>query len=120
MDSQYVIAYADKSILKISGLKVRGLNTRALEQLLFKKLNTFVRVIGVTGEQIEMDAYNVSPETVRKNADGFIDAIALAEGVTVTELVSLSCSEAIREVDFNKIPSLPNEGCAKERWMQKS
>ena len=55
MEHQYIIAHADKSVLKISGLTVKGLNTLQIEELLAAKLKTAVRVIGVTGESIEMD-----------------------------------------------------------------
>lgn len=118
MDHEYVIAYADKSVLKISGLKVKGLNTRDLEQKLGDKLKTFVRVIGVTGDNIEMDVYDIDPEQVRKNEQGLIESLALVEGVTATELTSLSCSDKIVAVDFDKIPDEPESDCPMERWLK--
>ena len=66
MEHEYIIAHADKSVLKISGLEVKGLNTKQLEKILGDKLHTFVRVIGVTGNNIEMDVYDIEPEQVRK------------------------------------------------------
>ena len=86
MEHEYIIAHADKSVLKISGLEVKGLNTKQLEQILGEKLHTFVRVIGVTGDNIEMDVYDIEPEQVRKNEKGLIESIVLTEGITVTEL----------------------------------
>ena len=104
-------------MLKISGLKVKGLNTKQLEKLLREKLHTVVRVIGVTGEGLEMDVYDIEPEQITKNAEGLIEAIALTEGITATDLTKISCSEKIFEVDFDKIPDQPLSGCAMERWM---
>ena len=99
MEHEYIIAHADKSVLKISGLEVKGLNTKQLEKILGDKLHTFVRVIGVTGNNIE--------------------SIVLTEGITVTELTKLSCSEKIVPVDYNSIPDKPISDCAMERWMKR-
>ena len=104
MEHEYIIAHADKSVLKISGLEVKGLNTKQLEQILGEKLHTFVRVIGVTGDNIEMDVYDIEPEQVRKNEKGLIESIVLTEGITVTELTKLSCSEKIVDVKYDEIP----------------
>lgn len=41
-----VIVHADKTVMRITGLRVQGLDTRALEQLLAERLATAVRVIG--------------------------------------------------------------------------
>jgi len=117
MDQEYIIANADKSVLKISGLKVKGLNTKQLEQILKEKFHTMVRVIGVTGESVEMDVYDIEPEQVIKDVEGLIKTISLTEGITATEVTKISCSEKIIEVDFNHIPDSPLSGCAKERWM---
>ena len=46
MEQEYIIAHADKTVLRISGLKIHGMDTRQVEELLEKKLHTFVRVIG--------------------------------------------------------------------------
>ena len=119
MEHEYIIAHADKSVLKISGLEVKGLNTKQLEKILGDKLHTFVRVIGVTGNNIEMDVYDIEPEHVRKNEKGLIESIVLTEGITVTELTKLSCSEKIVPVDYNSIPDKPISDCAMERWMKR-
>jgi hypothetical protein len=118
MIQEYIIAYADKSVMKISNLRVKGLNTKQLEHILMEKLHTLVRIIGVTGEDIEMDAYDIEPDLIERNEKGLIEAISLAEGVTVTEITKLMCSEKIVEVDFDKIPDQPISGCARERWMK--
>ncbi len=119
MEQEYIIAHADKSVLKISGLHVKGLNTKELEQILMKKLHTTVRVIGVTGDGVEMDVYDIEPENVRKNAQGLIEIASLAEGITVTDIVKLSCSEKIVDVEYSQIPDQPISDCARERWMKR-
>ncbi len=62
MSQEYIIAYADKSVLKISGLSVKGMSTTEVEKLLQDKLQAIVRIIGVTGESIEMDVYDAEPD----------------------------------------------------------
>lgn len=119
MSEEFIIAYADKSVLKISGLNIKGMSTTEVEDLLSDKLKAFVRVIGVTGSSIEMDVYDIDPEQVRKNADGVIDAIALAEGISVSDVTSLSCSDRIVPVDFNSIPDEPISDCPMERWIKR-
>ena len=76
-------------------------------------------LIGVTGSSIEMDVYDIDPEQVRKNADGVIDTIALAEGISVSDVTSLSCSDRIVPVDFNNIPDEPISDCPMERWIKR-
>ena len=117
MDKQYIIAHADKSILKISGLTARGLNTRQLEEKLMERLNTLVRVIGVTGDKIDMDVYDAEPEQIRQNAGQVLEALSLTEGITASELVQISLSEKIIEVDFREIKDRSGVGCARERWL---
>lgn len=120
MDQEYIIAHADKSVMKISGLRVKGLNTKKLEQLLKEKLHATVRVIGVTGESIEMDAYDIEPDQIRKNEKGLIEILALTEGITATDVAKISCSEKIVEVAYDQIPEEPISACAKERWIKRS
>lgn len=117
MGAQYIIASADKSVLRISGLEIKGLNTEQIEKILSDKLNSLVRVIGVTGREIEMDIYGLEPEQISKNEKGLIDALALMDGVTVTELTKLSSNEKIIDVEYSRIPDEHLSPCAKERWM---
>lgn len=119
MNHEYIIAQADKSVLKISGLHVKGLNTKQLEQILSEKLHSFVRVIGVTGDGIEMDVYDIEPDQIRKNEKNIVESIVLTEGITVTELTKIACSEKIVEVEFDSIPDEPISDCARERWIKR-
>ncbi len=118
MEHQYIIAHADKSVLKISGLTVKGLNTLQIEELLAAKLKTAVRVIGVTGESIEMDVYQIEPEKIRRDQKGIIEAVALAEGISLTDMTKMVCGDKIVEVDYGAIPDQPISACARERWMK--
>ena len=52
MEHEYIIVHADKTVLKISGLKIKGMNTKQLEDLLSERLHTYARVIGVTGDSV--------------------------------------------------------------------
>lgn len=118
MEHEFIIAQADKTVLKFSGLKVKGMNTHQLEQLLSEKLNTFVRVIGVTGESIEMDVYQAAPEQIQKNEEGLIQVLSLAEGITATDVTKMSCNKKIIDVDFNVAAGMPSSNCPKERWLK--
>lgn len=110
-----IIAFADKTILKISNLSIKGLNTKELENSLMEKLNTIVRIIGVTGENIEMDIYNLSPEDVLKDAQGIIKAVSLTEGIKAENVMNLSAEKAV-QVDIDNIDIVKNISCARERW----
>ena len=114
--SENIIVYSDKAMLKIHGLKIKGLNPRELEEILTKKLQSVVRVIGVTGESVDMDVYGFDVENIKKNEGGIIRAISLAEGITATEVAHIAYAEKIISVDFNTI-SDKTPGCAKQRWM---
>jgi len=110
-----IIAYADKTILKITNISIKGLNTKELEYDLMEKLNTIVRIIGVTGENIEMDIYNLSPEDVLRDAQGIIKAVSLTEGIKAENVMNLSAEKAV-QVDIDNIDIVKNISCARERW----
>lgn len=114
----YVIAHADKTVLRISGLSVRGLNAGSLEELLSRRLGSVARVIGVTGSSVEMDLYGVEEEQILKDANGIIKTVALAQGITLTDLAEITKAEKIVPVHFSEIPGMPAMGCAKERWLR--
>lgn len=115
-NSQKIIAFSDKTILKISNVSIKGLNTKELENSLMEKLNTIVRIIGVTGENIELDVYNLSPEDVLKDEQGIIKAVSLTEGIKAQNIIDLSAEKAV-QVDIDKIDVVKNISCARERWL---
>jgi hypothetical protein len=104
-------------VLKISGLSVKGLDTGQLEGILSEKVGGVVRVIGVTGDSIEMDVYGVPDEQVLRDVErGLVEAVALAEGITVSDLTAVARSEKIIPVDFAHMPPNKDAACAAERW----
>ena len=111
-----IIVYADKTVLKVQGLSVKGLNTRELEKLLMDKFQTIVRVIGVTGTSIDMDVYGIDPEKIIKDEKGIIKTIAASEGITPSDVAHLA-AERIKEVDFNSVEPRNTDYCARERWI---
>ena len=112
----FILAHADKAVLKIQGLTVTGLDTRELEQSLTEKIGGVVRVIGVTGTSIDMDIYGLDDTAVLQDESGIIRAISLIPGVTATEVTTLASLEKITPVHIDHIP--PRQGgCAKERWL---
>jgi TRAP-type uncharacterized transport system substrate-binding protein len=112
-----IIAYADKTILKIRNIDIKGLNTTELENILMSRLSTIVRVIGVTGSSIEMDIYKTAPEDIYKNAQGIITALSLTEGITAQNVVELSATQAV-DVDFDHLEIVEDISCARERWQK--
>ena len=114
---EHVIAYADKTVLKISGVKVKGLKPEDLEE----KMNTLfqrpVRLIGVTSDSVEMDVYSLEPEQILENQEGLITAISMVPGLTATEVVQIASAEKARAVSADQIVPGLGQGCARERWL---
>ena len=54
--------------------------------MLLDKLKSVVRIIGVTGQSIEMDVYGIAEEDIQKDENGIIKAIAMAEGITLSDI----------------------------------
>ena len=117
MDDCKVIVQVDKTVVKVTGITVKGLNIQQLEALLQEKLVSVVRVIGVTGSSIDMDVYGVEEEDIRRNADGVIQAVSLADGITLTDLAQISSVSKIKEVDIDHKPAYHQGQCMKERWL---
>jgi len=115
-DSQ-IIVQADKTVVKINNLRIKGLNTRSLENILIDKLQRMVRIIGVTGSSIEMGVYGLDEEAILKDSEGFIKAVSLAEGITASEVTAIAYAKKICQVDFEHIPSKEGHACMKERWL---
>ena len=100
-----VFAYADKTMLRISGIAVRGLNTVELEKLLTEKLSSVARVIGVTGQSIDLDVYGLDGESIMRDGENLIRAVALAEWITLTDLAAIACSGKTTAVNAANIPA---------------
>ncbi|MBP1926435.1 hypothetical protein J2Z76_002300 [Sedimentibacter acidaminivorans] len=118
-DDTKIIVQVDKTVVKVKGLEVKGLNIQQLEEIIIDKLKSVIRIIGVTGNSIEMDVYGVEEEDILREEDGLIKAIALAEGITITDLSALSSVKKIQSVDINSIPEYIEGGCKGERWQKR-
>ncbi|MFA9423212.1 MAG: hypothetical protein ACERLG_06520 [Sedimentibacter sp.] len=117
MEDNKIIVQVDKTVIKITGLKIKGLNIQELEKIIFDKLKSVVRIIGVTGHSIEMDVYGIKEEDILKDESGIIKAISLAEGITLSDLAQVSSVEKIKSVDIHHIPEFNEKGCKGERWL---
>lgn len=106
----------DKTVVKITGLDIKGLNIQQLEEILQSRLQTMTRIIGVTGNSLELDAYGISEDEILKDSDGLIKAISLADGIKATDVARLQQVQKIHQVDFDHIPP-PGSGCIGERWV---
>lgn len=117
MADENVIVYTDKTVVKVQGLDIKGLDTRTLEKILMDRFHSIVRVIGVTGSSIDMDIYGIEPEQIMRDENGLIRAISTTEGVTATEFAKLAGAEKIVPVDIDDIPQPKHDYCARERWL---
>ena len=113
-----ILVHVDKTVVRITGLSVRGLNISQLEEILRERLVSLVRIIGVTGTSLEMDVYGLAEEDILRNEEGLIQAIATAEGITLSDLTQLSLAEKIREAPFDDLPPYLQSACKAERWVR--
>lgn len=112
-----IIAYVDKTVVKICGLKVSGLKPYELEKKIENVIDKRVRIIGVTGNSIDMDIYGLDSESIYENELGIIEAISMTEGITAMEVMKINSAEKIVEIDYENIPKGEYNGCIKERWI---
>ncbi len=117
MEDSKIIVQVDKTVIKITGLKIKGLNIQELEKIIFDKLKSAVRIIGVTGDSIEMDVYGIEEEDILKDENHIIKAISLADGITISDLAQISSVEKIKSIDIDNIPDCNEKGCRGERWL---
>ncbi|MGL4791492.1 MAG: hypothetical protein ACRCW1_08800 [Anaerotignaceae bacterium] len=117
MDNNKVIVHVDKTVVKVTGIEVKGLNINQLEEVIQEKLKSVIRIIGVTGNSVEMDVYGVEEEAILKDEDGFIKAIAIAEGITISDISKISSVEKIKTIDVENLPPYKEGSCLKERWL---
>lgn len=116
MDNQ-VIVYVDKTYVRITGLQVKGLKPFELEHKLNSMLQRPVRVIGVTGSEIEMDIYGMEAEAIYKDEKGIVKAISTVEGITAADVIKIAQAEKSVEVSVDNFPKDNYSGCARERWL---
>lgn len=118
MNENDIVVFADKTVIKVRGLQIRGLNTREVEQLLTERFGSLVRVIGVTGGSIDMDVYGMDEEQLLRDEAGIIQTLSAAEGITPLEVAELASARRIVAVKYDEIPQRDGSYCARERWME--
>ncbi len=113
--NERTIVYADKTILKITGLKIHGLKPVELEQAVAEQLGSPARLIGVTGESLEIDVYGLPPESVLRDEKGLIRTVSMVEGIAAGDVETMAAAHRAVEIDAGHIPPHTG-GCAGERW----
>ena len=117
MADTHILVQVDKTVVKITGLSVKGLQIQELEQLLQQRLKSMVRVIGVTGSCIELDVYGVEESDILRDQDGIIKTVALARGIQVSDVTAMEHVSKIKAVPFDQIPPYEEGECRAERWL---
>ena len=112
-----ILVQVDKTVIKITGLSVHGLNIGELEGLLQEKLKSMVRIIGVSGDRIEMDVYGLEEKDILRDQDGIIRTVSLARGIQVSDITAMEQVQKIRTVPFDQIPIYTPGECRAERWL---
>ncbi|MDL2210527.1 hypothetical protein LJC26_06960 [Desulfovibrio sp. OttesenSCG-928-O18] len=113
-----VLVQVDKTVVRVTGITVRGLDTRQVESLVREALGgNIVRVIGVTGDSLEMDVYGLDEAAVLRAGDGLIRAVSMAEGITAADVAQMDSVTAIRSVPVDAVPEAVPGRCARERWL---
>ncbi len=115
-----VIAFLDKAVVKITGVTIKGLRPFVLEERLAEVLDRPVRVIGVAGDSIEIDIYELSSEQIIRNKDGIIKTVATTPGMTAQEVVDIVEAEKAATVPLDQLKNGIRCSCPKEGWVIKS
>ena len=116
-EDTHILVQVDKTVIRITGLSVKGLNIHELEQLLQERLKSMVRIIGVTGSCIELDVYGVEEADILRDQAGIIKTVALARGIHVSDVTAMEQVKKIKAVPFDQIPPYEEGECRAERWL---
>lgn len=114
--NERVVVYADKTVLRITGIEVRGLRPQDLEKALADRLQTTVRVIGVTGDSLDVDVYGLEPDAILRDEAGTIAAVSMTPGITAGEVARIASAEKAVDVDAKNLPADEWTHCRAERW----
>lgn len=112
-----IVAYVDKTIVKITGIRIQGIKPVDLEQAVAQKIGCPVRVIGVSSESIQMDIYGLEPEAVLRDEAGLIRTISLIPGLTATDVAQIATAEKAREISAEELAKRTRTSCPKENWV---
>lgn len=114
-----IVAYIDKTIVKITGIRIQGIKPVDLEKAVAEKLGCPVRVIGVSSHSLQMDIYGLEPESVLRDEKGLIRIISLIPGLTASDVAQIVTAEKAREVSAEELAKKPRASCPKENWVIK-
>ena len=113
-----ILAYVDKTVVKIRGIEVKGLKPYELEKRIEESIDSRVRIIGVTGSSIDMDVYGLDADAIFENEKGIIEAVSITDGISAKDVIKIASAEKILEVDYDDIPRGDYTGCLRERWLK--
>lgn len=111
-----ILVQVDKTVVQITGLDIKGLRLNELESILQQRLGALVRIIGVTGQSIEMDIYGLDEDAIASDRDGIIRAVSLCDGITAEDIVQMNV-ERIQAIDFDHLEPVEKNICMKQRWL---
>ena len=111
-----LVVYADKTVLRIRGVDIKGLKPADLEAALTARLRTPVRLIGVAGHALDLDVYGLDAEQILRDEAGVIHAVSAVPGIHASQLTQIESAEKVVTVDMDRIRDTPAAGCRKERW----
>lgn len=112
-----IVAYVDKTIVKITGIRIQGIKPIDLEKAVVKEIGCPVRVIGVSSESIKMDIYGLEPEAILRNEKGLIQTISLIPGLTASDVAQIVTAEKAREISAAELVKRTRTSCPKENWV---
>lgn len=114
-----IVAYIDKTIVKISGIRVQGIKPLDVEKLVAQRIGRPIRVIGVTSDSLEMDVYGLEPEAVLRDDAGIIKAISLAPGLLATDVARIDSAEKAQPVAAEELAGASGAACPRERRLSR-
>lgn len=110
-----IVAYIDKTIVKISGIKVQGIKPIEVEKLVSQRIGRPIRVIGVTSDSLEMDVYGLEPEAILQDDAGIIKAISMVPGLLAADVARIDSAEKAQPVSAEELARSTGAACPRER-----
>ena len=112
-----IVAYVDKTIVKITGINVHGMKPNELEKKVAENIGCPVRVIGVSSDSIQMDVYGLSPEAIMRNEQGIIKTISLVPGLTAMDVAHIVDAKKALQISSEELLQRRRTSCPKQNWV---
>ncbi|MBP1764047.1 MAG: uncharacterized protein H6Q65_1105 [Firmicutes bacterium] len=112
-----IVAYVDKTIVKITGIQIQGIKPIELEKAVAAKIGCPVRVIGVTSTSLKMDVYGLDPESILRDEQGLLQTISLIPGLTASDVTQIATAEKAKEISAEELAKRTRTCCPKENWV---